>query len=318
MCFLSVIIPVYNVEIYLNRCIESVISQKGFDDVEVLLIDDGSTDSSGDISDEYAKRYDNVLTFHKKNGGLSDARNYGLKYAKGEYVFFLDSDDSITDTFFEDIRQIIYLNKPEMICFKCCYEKEKDKFKLSGNKKVSIESKNKILDDLLKNKMGNQICFNIYLQDLFKEITFPVGRAYEDIATLYKLILCSNKIAKVNYTYYVYNVLNIKSITKMTNYSYMNDMFWAINEQCEDVERYYIRKSLDDVYLTYYKIDKYIYIFIKLYRETEQSKNVEELKSQIRKWLRKQKRINIFKFRHYNIKKYLFYVVVNFIDKIKQ
>lgn len=90
----SIIVPVYNVEKYLDKCILSILNQD-YNNYELLLIDDGSTDNSGHICDEYAKKYSCINVFHKKNGGLSDARNYGMKYAKGNYIVFVDSDDWI-------------------------------------------------------------------------------------------------------------------------------------------------------------------------------------------------------------------------------
>lgn len=92
---ISVIVPVYNVEKYLSRCIDSIISQT-FSDFELILVDDGSTDSSGKICDEYGKKDGRVKVIHKRNGGLSSARNCGLENAKGNYICFVDSDDWIS------------------------------------------------------------------------------------------------------------------------------------------------------------------------------------------------------------------------------
>lgn len=92
MCFVSFIIPVYNVEQYLRQCIDSIL-QQSYDNFEIILVDDGSTDSSSQLCDNYAIKDNRVKVFHKMNGGLSDARNFGLLHARGEYVIFLDSDD---------------------------------------------------------------------------------------------------------------------------------------------------------------------------------------------------------------------------------
>ena len=98
----SCIIPVYNTEKYLPRCIESVLAQT-FVDWETLLIDDGSTDASGSICDEYAAKDERIRVFHKENGGISSARNLGLNYAQGEWIFFVDSDDSLPKTSLESL-----------------------------------------------------------------------------------------------------------------------------------------------------------------------------------------------------------------------
>ena len=99
---ISVIVPAYNVEKYLDRCIKSILDQK-FDDFEVLLIDDGAQDSTSQICDKYATLDSRVKTYHKENGGLSDARNYGLDRMSGEYVTFIDSDDYIADNMLEEM-----------------------------------------------------------------------------------------------------------------------------------------------------------------------------------------------------------------------
>lgn len=126
----SIIVPVYNVERYLSRCIESLINQT-YSNIEILLIDDGSSDQSPEICDEYSKKYGNIVVYHKKNGGLSDARNYGLERASGEYILFVDSDD--------------YINKDSCQSF-YSYLKEHDKHRIdivSGNIVRLEESKKK-------------------------------------------------------------------------------------------------------------------------------------------------------------------------------
>ena len=96
----SVILPVYNVEKYLIKCLDSVIRQT-YQKLEIILVDDGSTDSSGKICDEYANKDGRIKVFHKKNGGLSDARNYGIERSTGEYLAFIDSDDYVDDDYIE-------------------------------------------------------------------------------------------------------------------------------------------------------------------------------------------------------------------------
>lgn len=94
--FLSIILPIYNVEKYLDRCMKSILKQS-FKDYEIILVDDGSTDSSPILCDKYGKQLNKVKVLHKSNGGLSSARNAGLELAKGKYIFWLDSDDYISD-----------------------------------------------------------------------------------------------------------------------------------------------------------------------------------------------------------------------------
>ena len=104
--FLSVIIPVYNVEPYLHRCIDSVIAQDMSDEIELLLVDDGSKDASGAICDEYASKYSWIHAFHIPNGGVGNARNYGIEHVQGEYFTFIDSDDFIDPGFYKEVLRL--------------------------------------------------------------------------------------------------------------------------------------------------------------------------------------------------------------------
>lgn len=114
---LSIILPVYNVENYLRESVESILDTVNVNDIEIILVDDGSTDSSGDIADEYAKKREYINVYHKANGGLSDARNYGLYHAKGRYVFFMDSDDLLEKNAIDKILRYLKNDCPEILLF---------------------------------------------------------------------------------------------------------------------------------------------------------------------------------------------------------
>ena len=103
---LSVIVPVYNVEKYLKRCLESILVQS-WNDYEIILVDDGSTDSSAQICDVYAEKYEMIRVIHKENKGLSDTRNRGIEEASGEYVYFPDSDDWLEPNTFSELSDVI-------------------------------------------------------------------------------------------------------------------------------------------------------------------------------------------------------------------
>ena len=325
MYFMSVIVPVFNVEKYLGRCLESLAGQPGFDKAEVILIDDGSTDSSGAVCDEYSSRYENVITIHKSNGGLSDARNTGIANAHGRYLAFLDPDDLVSDTFINDMHGLTEKYKPQMICFGYVFEKTPGKYAFTGDKTVSKSSPDKdlpeyviskrtrdeLLDDLLKLKIGNQICFNIYSAELFEGISFPVGRAYEDIATLYRLILRAENIIKVDRSYYVYNVSNAGSITKNTTMKNMSDMCNAVYVQCNAISEYFDIHGMDHEYLDYYKLNELIYIYIKVKREIAPDAESRAFLEELEREIDKTGRINILKYRHYSLKKYFYYKVTH-------
>ena len=136
----SVLMPVYNTSKYLRQSIDSLLLQD-FKDWELIIVDDGSTDESGKICDEYAKKYDNITVIHKENGGLFTARKTAIKSAKGEYSLFVDSDDFVEDNYFEKIQSAIDLYKPDILLFNySAYFSNKDK-KVKGK---SIFSNNGI------------------------------------------------------------------------------------------------------------------------------------------------------------------------------
>ena len=114
MPFISVVVPVYNVEKYLRRCVESLLVQ-GYKDCEIILVDDGSKDSSGELCDVLANENDNVKAVHKENGGLASARNYGLNYINGKYVVFVDSDDTVCENFFSFIDEHLKKNSVDIL-----------------------------------------------------------------------------------------------------------------------------------------------------------------------------------------------------------
>lgn len=183
----SVIIPVYNVEKYLPECVNSVLNQD-FYDYEVILVDDGSTDSSGNICDEYAKEYSNIKVIHKENGGLSDARNFGIKEAKGEYLMFLDSDDFWygIDVLSGALDTIRTQNNPDLILFgitdyypdREAVQKVFPQYKMTGK----FFSDFRYLNDMLLYKAT--ACDKIIKRKLITDnkLFFLKGKTHEDIA----------------------------------------------------------------------------------------------------------------------------------------
>ena len=117
----SIIIPIYKVEVYLHQCVDSVLAQS-YKNIEVILVDDGSPDSCPRICDEYAAKDERIKVIHKPNGGLSDARNSGLKIANGDYVIFLDSDDYYNNTqFLQDIHDQLFFKNADVLFFRRIY-----------------------------------------------------------------------------------------------------------------------------------------------------------------------------------------------------
>ena len=307
MYFLTIIIPVYNTEKYLRRCVDSLVNQDGFEKAEILLIDDGSTDSSANICDEYSAKHPNIITIHKPNGGLSDARNTGISKASGKYLAFLDSDDLVTDDFITDMADLTEKYEPDLINFGYAFEKTEGKYEFSGDKNITEKSGDDVLEDLLKNNIGNQVCFSLYKASLFDGISFPKGRAYEDISTFYRLILKSEKNISLSRTYYVYNIANNGSITKTTSLKNMTDMYEAVTKQCDSLEAYYSEKGTVPETLRSYKLNELIYIYIKVKREIAPDEDSKALITKIENDINKLGKGGLARNGNYNRKKYLYY-----------
>lgn len=204
---ISVVIPVYNVEKYLSRCIDSVIAQH-YKNLDIILVDDGSTDSSGRICDEYKAFDSRIRVFHKINGGLSDARNFGITKSKGIYITFIDSDDYVTNDYVSFLYELISnANYRMSICSLYTYFASNQKIINQGNDSIVELSVTEALNSLCYNKLVDTCAYaKLYDIHLFDNIKFPVGKLYEDTGTVYRLIDQCDKIMcgfSPKYYYYI-------------------------------------------------------------------------------------------------------------------
>lgn len=181
---ISVIVPVYKVEKYLDKCVKSILNQT-FRDFELLLVDDGSPDQCGAMCDAYAAKDSRIKVLHKKNGGLSDARNYGMQFAKGEYFTFIDSDDFIEPSYLEVLYQLVtkYQVKISAVSTNNVQENAdyEPKCQESISKKAGIEEG--IRRMLVRDPFGIAAWGKLYHRALFQTVQYPVGRLYEDMLT---------------------------------------------------------------------------------------------------------------------------------------
>lgn len=204
---ITIIIPVYNVECFLVRCLDSVIGQS-YKNLEILVIDDGSTDSSGIICDKYAERDNRIKVIHKKNGGLSSARNVGLDSAHGEYVSFIDSDDFISSEFVEHLLQTIKKSEADIaFCdYTFYYSVEPTCERHQSGRDVLYIGKESIMKNFYNHNCGISViaCNKLYKRDLFENIRFPVGRLYEDEATTYIVFYSSKRVVYLKESLYYY------------------------------------------------------------------------------------------------------------------
>lgn len=210
---ISVIVPVYNVENYLERCICSIVNQS-YSNIEIILVNDGSTDSSLDICFRYSLNDSKIKIVNQANGGLSAARNAGLGVSSGKYIVFIDSDDHVNVDYIAVLYKCISEKKCDVaICdYSCVYDD-----KLSSKyleKYIDYESEYKVLDNttviknyLMFNNSINVVSWNkMYRSSVIKNngILFPVGKIHEDNFTTYKIFYYSNKIAYINSPLYFY------------------------------------------------------------------------------------------------------------------
>ncbi len=235
---ISVIVPVYNVEDYLQRCIDSILCQT-YKKLEIILVDDGSTDNSGKICDDNAKIDSRILVIHKVNGGLSDARNAGIKNSNGKYISFIDSDDYIR----EDYIQYLYSNLKENDAdvsigdIQLVFPNSKIENKKEKNSLVVL---NKI--DLLKNMLYGgayyiSACSKLYKKSLFDDILFPFGKIHEDVWTLYKIYDNCEKIVCGSAKIYNY-IIRDNSITNSSFSNKDNDLITATDAMCDYLKKY--------------------------------------------------------------------------------
>ena len=224
---LTVVIPVYNVEKYLNRCLESILIQ-GWKNYDIILVDDGSTDRSPQICDDYVKAYDFISVIHKENGGLSDARNTGLSQAKGEYVYFPDSDDWLEPDTFIALAEALESQKFDIISFNREFVKGEEDVIISDPVETQVfDGKDAFVQMLKHSYITGFANDKIYRKSLFTDhnVQFPIGKYYEDLGTNYKLFLSAKKVYATNQKYYHYLIDNPDSITQSWNEKKFRDMF---------------------------------------------------------------------------------------------
>lgn len=224
---ISVIIPIYNVEKYLPKCINSVLNQT-YSNLEIILVNDGSTDSCKQICEEYKKLDNRIKIINKKNGGLSDARNYGIEASTGNYIAFLDSDDWIDKELYMTLYKIIKRYDADIsVCnFKKSYLNGDNKTHNSG--KIKCYSNIEALNELYgKNSVQMIVAWNkLYKRSTIKELRFPVGRIHEDEYLTPIIIYNANKLVYIDKELLYYrqtpnSIMNSKFNIKRLDYLYV-------------------------------------------------------------------------------------------------
>ncbi len=264
MIKISVIVPVYNVEDYIARCLDSLVNQT-LKDMEIIVVNDGTKDNSQDIIDKYVKKYKNVKSFIKENGGLSSARNFGIKKAKGDYISFIDSDDYVELDMFEKMYKKIIEDKSDVaICDSINVYDDGSKEYIHTNLHYS--------DSTIKNYViaPPMACIRLFKRSLFKKVSFELNRFYEDLNLVPYIIDQTDKVSFVEEGLYFYYQRS-GSIMKQTTFNNkLLDIFYVLdnnykilyNKYPEEVEYLYITHLLRTAslrFLDYKEGTEYLY-----------------------------------------------------------
>ncbi len=257
----SIIVPVYNVEDYIEKCLDSLINQT-LDNYEVIVVNDGSPDNSQRIIDDYVLKFPSIVkSFVKENGGLSDARNFGVNHATGEYIGFVDSDDFVREDMFELMYNKGISEKSDVVV--CDYYslehsgiKEKRIIKNIDDFNNSIESVPSLLFEC-----KSYACTKIYRREWFikNNFVFPVGQWYEDSAIIYNILFLANKVSCVNECLYFYRTDRVDSITNT-----VNKKIYDIFKSAKSILDFYRSRTNDSNILEVVERLCQVHIFIRL------------------------------------------------------
>lgn len=285
---ISVIIPVYNVEKYLELCLQSVIKQT-YSNLEILLIDDGSTDSSGKLCDRLKELDKRISVYHKQNGGLSDARNYGMERAKGDFYAFIDSDDVLHKDFFSILLKVQKQENADIVSTDMAlfydHNELEHLYKLNVDYTYNIYKGNNILKEYYLPSTGkiniyHGLCMKIYKKELFDDLKFIKGRLHEDLFITYRLLEKSKAFVYIDAPYYFYYQNNGNSISK--NYGIKN--FRDEYEACLEMLDYF--EYCDDIREELYRfiIIHYLDIVERIQGNSDKDE-VKRIKNEIRSWI---------------------------------
>mgnify|MGYP000030085872 FL=1 len=247
---ISVILPIYNVSDYLDRCMESVINQT-YRNIEIIMVDDGSTDGSALKCDEYKKKDDRIIVFHKENGGLSDARNYGIQRASGNFITCIDSDDFVDLDYIEYLYALLMKYNTKMSICQHRVLFDNGKIKENGKKGDEILSNKSCLERMLYHDVIDTSAWaKLYHRNLFDNVEYPKGKLFEDIGTTYQLMLQCDKIAvgyesKYNYIVRKGSIVNCSFSPKKLDLLEMTDkMADDVLKVYPDLDRAILRRQV--------------------------------------------------------------------------
>ena len=205
---ITIIVPIYKAEKYLDKCIESLVNQT-YTNIEIILVNDGSPDNCFSICEKWKRIDDRIVVLNKENGGQSDARNAGMKIAKGKYFIFVDSDDYVSKDYVGDLFDILKANKADIAVGKMEKFLEGSSLESRQNDReyiLTFNSTEAIQDFLYEKHFVTSVTAKIYKRELFDGIEFPKGKKYEDLYVLYKIVSKCNTVVYGNKPVYYYMI----------------------------------------------------------------------------------------------------------------
>ena len=298
----SVVLPIYNVEKYLAFCIDSVIEQT-YQNIEIILVDDGSTDTCPQICDQYKEKDNRIKVIHKKNGGLSDARNEGLKNAKGKYICFIDSDDFIAPNYITTLYRLIKKYQTDIAV--CNFKRVQDSnFPAKQDEKIEekVYTGKEMIENIYRKSIYQQtiVTWNkMYNIDLFRNIKFPYGKQHEDEFTTHLLYYISAKVVMTSEVLYYYRYVP----TSIMNQSFKMKRLDGI-EALEERMKFFLEHNEEKLYhLTLIRYESVLMIhYMNCKRLLENSESIQkELYDKFKK----------------NYKKTIKLKECSFVDKVK-
>ncbi len=234
---ISIIIPIYKVEKFLDKCIQSVVKQT-YENIEIILVDDGSPDNCPQLCDYWANKDCRIKVIHKENGGLSDARNVGLAIATGDYIAFVDSDDWILPNMYESMLHVIKQEEADICACNIisCYT---DRKVIWGCEEYVVGDSKKILDLLYSDTKYPVSTWNkLYRRECWREVRFPIDKICEDAFTTYKLVHNAKRIVQIPEAFYCYRIRPESIMTSDFSIRRMDEEeAWRIN--CQFIKENY-------------------------------------------------------------------------------
>ncbi|SEW45007.1 glycosyltransferase [[Clostridium] fimetarium] len=285
----SIIVPIYKVENYLEKCLESIIAQT-HKNLQIILIDDGSPDGCGKICDTYAKKDSRITVIHQENKGLSAARNAGFEIVKGKYIGFVDSDDYIAADMYENL--VTAIEKYDTDISMCSYYKVENNVVSKAQYpeiKDCVYSKNEALKELLiDHKIQNFVWNKLYKKELFLNVRFPDGKEFEDIATIFYIFEKINSIVKISQTNYFYVTRPESIVNDVSRKSINNYLEFSINRYMYIHKKYPELKIYNDYKLVSTTVRAFYDAFILKDAEYLRSDNFKKLYDKFKSLMKKE------------------------------